>query len=75
MAYLTCAELIVKRNYFSVYLKDILSQIFGDDLSDDTKDEKAGDSLFADSAAEEEITEEAPAEELSVEPKDILYLG
>lgn len=50
--------------------KDILSQIFGDDLSDDTKDEKTGDSLFADSAAEEEITEEAPAEELSVE--DIL---
>lgn len=61
--------------------KDILSQIFGDDLADDTKAENADDSLFTDSAAEKEsaeekaVTESAPEdpaeqEELSVE--DIL---
>ena len=45
--------------------KDILSQIFGDDLADDTKAEKADDSLFADSAAEEEPAEEPAASEES----------
>ena len=53
--------------------KDILSQIFGDDLADDTKAEKADDSLFADSAAEEEPAEETVAperEEEEPEPVD-----
>ncbi len=63
--------------------KDILSQIFGDDMADETRTEKADDSLFADSAADEGVEElvvpeqESPAveettqeEELSVE--DIL---
>ena len=47
--------------------KDILSQIFGDDLADDTKAEKADDSLFADSAAEEEPAEETVALESAAE--------
>ena len=47
--------------------KDILSQIFGDDLADDTKAEKADDSLFADSAAEEEPAEETAAPDSAAE--------
>ena len=60
--------------------KDILSQIFGDDMADDTKEEKAEYSLFADSSADEETVTaeeegkeddpETEEEELSVE--DIL---
>ena len=55
--------------------KDILSQIFGDDMADETKTEKADDSLFADSAADEAVEEpvvpeQESSEELSVE--DIL---
>ena len=45
--------------------KDILSQIFGDDIADDKDDEKKDDSLFADSSAgdnEDEETAEAVSE-------------
>lgn len=61
--------------------KDILSQIFGDDLADDTKAENADDSLFTDSAAEEESAEatastesapEEPAEQEELSVEDIL---
>ena len=56
--------------------KDILSQIFGDDIADDKDDEKKDDSLFADSSAgdnEDEETAEAVSEtEEEVSAEDIL---
>ena len=43
--------------------KDILSQIFGDDIADDKDDEKKDDSLFADSSAGDNEDEETARSE------------
>lgn len=50
--------------------KDILSQIFGDDMADETKTEKADDSLFADSAADETVEEPVVPEQESPVPEE-----
>ena len=56
--------------------KDILSQIFGDDIADDKDDEKKDDSLFADSSAgdneDEETAEAVSVTEEEVSAEDIL---